>query len=529
MEKKKNPTIGKIVDDKFEHLERDIDKLRQKHRMYISASNEVAAKNLVLEILYNSVDECRNPRSPGDKITVEFDERSGFIKITDNGRGIPTDILEMILTTLNSGSNIDSGAKEDLKTNVLGRNGTGTIAYTALAERVEVTAYRGGTENKFRRLVFVEGDKVEDKMGTCAATKHGMEVIFKPSKILGRNTRIVWNDVYQELVNFQYLETKKMNITSDYIDKDGNVHHEKYKVQEFKNIITHNDKENLISDVIEIGVSDDNIKEEFGGRSYKRFIDMKVAFAYTKNLHPYIDSFCNGNNTFDNGSHMDGAVEALCRYFQGATKNSMSEKERERLDVKWDDVKTGLSIAVVLNSNMEQLFTNQTKQKIDNRDLEKLLRDKLMDVLQVWGERNPNQLKEIINLVKMNAKVRREGDKVRNAVIKESVTNWKSFQMKNYDPCSNRGKEYKELYIIEGDSAKGSLKLARYPKFQALFAIRGVSANVMKLDLSGVLANKEFNDLIKVMGCNVGSKFDINKLAFDKIIIATDADRPMSA
>ena len=78
-------------------------------------------------------------------------------------------------------------------------------------------------------------------------------------------------------------------------------------------------------------------------------------------------------------------------------------------------------------------------------------------------------------------------------------------------------------------SAKGSLKLARYPKFQALFAVRGVSANVMKLDLSGVLANKEFNDLIKVMGCNVGSKFDINKLAFDKIIIATDADRPMSA
>jgi DNA gyrase subunit B len=159
--------------------------------------------------------------------------------------------------------------------------------------------------------------------------------------------------------------------------------------------------------------------------------------------------------------------------------------------------------------------------------LEKLIKDEVINSLQSYFKDNPNKLKECINIVKTNARARREGDKARNSVIKETLTNWSSFKMKNYDPCTNKGKEYKELYIIEGDSAKGSLKKSRDPMYQALFAIRGVSANVFKLRLDQIIGpngNKEFNDLVKVMGCNVGVKFDITKLQFDKIIIASDAD-----
>jgi DNA gyrase/topoisomerase IV subunit B len=98
-----------------------------------------------------------------------------------------------------------------------------------------------------------------------------------------------------------------------------------------------------------------------------------------------------------------------------------------------------------------------------------------MDSLSVYFEKNPNQLKEVINIVKMNAKVRREGDKLKTAVVKNTLTNWSSYKMKNFDPCTNKGiKEYKELFIIEGDSAKGSLITSRDPHYQALFAIRGV-------------------------------------------------------
>ena len=127
----------------------------------------------------------------------------------------------------------------------------------------------------------------------------------------------------------------------------------------------------------------------------------------------------------------------------------------------------------------------------------------------------------------MNARARREGDKVRQAVVKNQLTNWASFKMKNFDPCTNKGKEYKELFIVEGNSAKGGLKSARDPRYQALFAIRGVSLNVYKVSpeqIVGQNGNKEFTDLVSVLGCNVGAKFDLDKLNYDKIIIATDAD-----
>ena len=111
-----------------------------------------------------------------------------------------------------------------------------------------------------------------------------------------------------------------------------------------------------------------------------------------------------------------------------------------------------------------------------------------------------------------------------NSVVKETMTNWSSFKMRNYTPCINKGKEYKELYICEGLSAKGTLAVARDPKTQAIFAVRGVSLNTQSRDLATILQNKEFNDLIKILGCNVGTKFDLSKLVFQKIVLASDAD-----
>lgn len=520
--------MPKFVDDKFMHLAEDVDKMRSKYRMYISFSNQLAAKAVVLEGLYNALDECRNPRSPGNKIEIEYDERIDTIKISDNGRGIPTDVLELIFTTLNSGSNIDSGVKNDLATDTLGRNGVGTLAINALAEKAEVITYRGGTENKLKRIVFAEGKKINDEIKPCDPSKHGLVVFYKPSKILGKTTKIVWDQIREELINLQFLNKKRVKISSRYIDIQGNVTNEDYKTQSFDTILTlRNGKDCIISDKVLITIEDKNVIEEVAGKKYKRFIAMDIAFVFTSNTtNPYIDSFCNSNNTIDNGSHLDGTIEGLCRYFQNVTKNSLNE--RDKLDIKWDDVKAGLSVAVSLRTNMEEIFTNQTKHKVSHDELEKLIKDRVIESLQSYFKDNNNKLKELINIVKTNARARREGDKARNSVVKETLTNWSSFKMKNYDPCTNKGKEYKELYIIEGDSAKGSLKKSRDPRYQALFAIRGVSANVFKMRLDQIVGpngNKEFNDLVKVMGCNVGAKFDMSKLQFNKIIIASDADK----
>ena len=521
--------LAKFKDDKFIHLKDDVSKLRVKGRMFISSSNEAGAKSVVLEIIYNAIDECRNPRSPGNAVKIIYDEKTDTIQVDDNGRGIPTDVMELLFTTLNSGSNIDPTAKNDLKTDTLGRNGVGTLAINAMGENTIVKSYRGGTEGKFKILSFHEGKKVSEENGKCPDNKHGLSVIYKPSKVLGRKTRIVWKMIHDELVNIQFLNKKKIKISSIYIDKDGKEVKEEYKVQPFENILLlRNDPKTLLTskNLIQFK-SDDYVEEMEGVDNVKRFIDMEIAFAFTNNAtNPYIDSFCNSNNTFDNGSHLDGALEGLCRYFQTATKNALSE--RDKLDIKWDDVKFGLSIVVHLRTNMEQLFTNQSKHKVSNPELEKFIKDQTIEALTAYFKNNPQGLKECISIVKANARARREGDKTRQAVIKETLTNWSSFRMKNYDPCTNKGKEYKELFIVEGDSAKGSLKLSRDPRFQALYGIRGVSANVFKLTLDRIVGpngNKEFNDLVKIMGCNVGAKFDMDKLQFNRIIIASDADK----
>lgn len=520
--------MAKFVDDEYNHLVSDIEKIRVRHRQYISYSNEAGAKSVVDEILNNSLDECRTPRSPGNRIHIEFDERSGFILVTDNGRGIPTGILEELFTSLNMGSNINTSNKANLKAETLGQNGTGTLAICGLAERVEITSYRGGTEDKYKTLVFEEGVKVDEKDGKCSPDKHGMSIRYKPSKVMGKQTRIVWDQVHNELINLQYLNKKKIQIDSVYIDKSGKETVEKYKIAPFVDILSRNNKDDVIGPSIMITIDDDNVIEELDGESVRRFVSMDIAMQYTKSLNPYIDSFSNSNNTVDNGDHLDGAMEAVCRYLQNATKNSLGEKEKSTLDIKWDDVKTGLSIAVALRTNYERLYTGQTKHKVVNSDIRKVIVSMSMDVLNSYFSKNPGQLKELIGIVKMNARARREGDKLRTAVVKGSLTNWSSYKMRNYDPCTRKGlKEYKELFIVEGDSAKGSLKVARDPEYQALFAIRGVSANAYKKDIGQLIGqngNREFTNLTTVMGCNAGIKFDLQKLQFDKIIITSDAD-----
>ena len=520
--------MAKYVDDHFDHLVSDIQKIRVRHRQYISYSNEQGAKSVVDEIIANALDECRTPRSPGNKIQIVFDERDGFITVTDNGRGIPTNILEEVFTSLNMGSNINTSNKANLKAETLGQNGTGTLAICGLAERVEITSHRGGTENIWKTIVFEEGEKIGEETGKCPPEQHGMLIKYKPSKVMGKNTKIVWDPIHTELENLQYLNKNKISISSRYYEADGSLTEEKYKAQEFENILIRNGADKFISNKIRLTIDADNVIEEIDGENIKRFISMDIAFVYTSLLNPYIDSFSNSNNTVDNGDHLDGAMEAICRFFQSSTKNMLSEKEKNSLDIKWDDVKTGLSLAVALRTNFERMYTGQTKHKVVSADIKKIIIQLTLDALSSYFSKNPSQLKELCSIVKMNAKARREGDKIRTAVVKGTLSNWSSYKMKNYDPCTRKGlKEYKELFIVEGDSAKGSLKLARNPLFQALFAIRGVSANVFKMTLDQIVGpkgNKEFTDLITVMGCNVGPKFDLSKLQFNKIILATDAD-----
>jgi len=156
----------------------------------------------------------------------------------------------------------------------------------------------------------------------------------------------------------------------------------------------------------------------------------------------------------------------------------------------------------------------------------KPLREMTYRALTEYFNKNPKDLKKIIDRVKTNAKARIESTKVRNSVIRGETTNFEEHLMENFIPANNRGRnDYRELIIIEGRSARGSAETGRFDRdTQAIFSIRGVPLNAFGLNIDKVLQNTEFNNLIKILGCNCGSRFDMSKLKYNKIILMADAD-----
>jgi len=445
--------LPKYQDDKIIKLDSDIEKIRKKYRMYISYSGSAAALSIFRELFENCLDECKNPRSPGNKIHLEFDENSGIILVEDNGRGINTSLIEEIFTSLNMGSNIDSSDKANLKTDVLGTNGTGSLAICGLGELTEIRSFRGPSEGICKLIRFEEGIKVHEETFKCSKDKHGLSIRYKPSQILGKGTKLIWNDIHSELENFQYLNENKIKIDSIYTNKKNKSITEVYKPLPFVDILDRNGVDNIISNKYALIIESNDIMEECNDKNVQRFIRLNIAFCYTNDtVNPYIISFSNSNCTTDFGDHYDGCLEGLCRYLQSVCKSSMSDKEKDKLDIKWDDVKSGLSLAISLHTDFSSLYTSQSKHKVANEDLKKIIINLFMDELEKYFNKNQSQLRELVNIVKTNARARREADKVKSAVVKNNITKWSAYKIKNYDPCANTNlKDYKELYLIEGD------------------------------------------------------------------------------
>lgn len=254
-----------------------------------------------------------------------------------------------------------------------------------------------------------------------------------------------------------------------------------------------------------------------------------VMIAYDDSLDPCYDSYCNFANTTEGGVHVDAAEKAFCNYIQKAIKDSMTDKEKEKIDILWNDIRQGLKMVVYLNTNANVQFEGNVKEKINAKILTPIMSAGISEEIVKYFEENPDKLKAIVKLVKGNAKARIEANKVRVATAKETMTSIKEQQIPNYDRALNTGKnDYREIFIVEGDSAKGSASRRRDPNFQAFFAVRGMTANPYNKSLVQMMdpesGNKEWRTFVQVLRCGIGKNFDLSKLYFNKIIILTDAD-----
>lgn len=269
------------------------------------------------------------------------------------------------------------------------------------------------------------------------------------------------------------------------------------------------------------------MKEKVHDKIIDRFIGLEVGFSYNSTGSEFESiSFCNFINTVDNGTHVDAVKTGILQYLTKQTKEALSERESKKIDITFNDASQGLFLTVYLSTDFQPHFTGQTKEKLANQEFFKPLRDMTYKSLIDYFKKNPKELKKITDKIKTNAKARIESTKVRNSVIRGETTNFEEHLMVNFIPANNKGKnDYRELFIIEGKSAKGTCDTGRFDRnTQAVFAIRGVPLNSFGVRIDKVLLNAEFNTLVKILGCNIGERFDITKLKYDKIIIMADAD-----
>lgn len=516
-------TTLKYEDDNIVHKEDDLEKIQTSPGMYISYTGAKGSLHLCKEITNNMVDECINTKSPADTIDLIFDEPTSEFACRDNGRGIPHESLEVVCTKIQSSGKFGRRGSGGASA---GQNGVGLTAINALAKLFMLTSFRANGEK--RSIVFNEGKKVDDISTKCDPKEHGTLCVFRPSeKYMGKNCKIVADDLVEWITKLSYQIPQEITMNLS-VNRTGKAASQHLTLRNKNGMYDYLKKyaSGLIIEPVHIKdkckVMDTILNDEGEEESIERFLGMEVAFSFTTNDVPFIDSFCNYVNTIDGGFHLSSVQDAVAKFLFRETKESLTEKEKEKLEIKFMDVTNNLSVAVNVLTDLDPNFRGQTKDKVGNEEICEPIKTMLTKGIREYFKNNPKELKTVTTLIKNIAKARYEAQKIRNSVIKGKNTSLDEHKIEGFRPAINR--RGKELYITEGDSALGSALSARNPYTQAIYAVQGVPKNTFKCSLANVLENVEMKELITIIGTNIGSKFNMNGLKYDKIIIMTDGD-----
>jgi DNA gyrase subunit B len=508
----------KYSDDKMKKYDTHTDMIRDRPLMYIGLLGNMGACHCCKEDINNHIDECSKPKSvtPGDTIWIELDEINDCMTTSDNGRGInPNEIVE-IFTTLNMGSNTTRAHGY-----TLGENGVGSLCITAFGRETILKDCRD-VEGNIYTYTFREGKLVNETVEPNPDKKHGLIVQYKPSRqIFGKEAHIDVDHMIEWIRAFKYRLNPKITVHLKAIRKGGEVLEETITPVPFQNLITDNNPE-LMFPVETFDLAGET-NEEFGGHITKRTFHLDVAFGYAAGEStPFIASYCNGGHTTDNGHHLDGVVDGITKYLRDQTNSSMSEKEKEKLTIKNEDIQLGMTIAINLMTDMMVLFVGQIKTKLENKKFKADIASAVYEYLS--HKISKVTLKNYIDMIKMNAKIRIEASKIRASTVKDQISKWNRYAIEQLIPCASTDKTQTELIICEGLSAKGSLRVARDALYQAIFSVKGFPLNPHGKSVSQIMNNDEYAALVQAMGCGIGPTFDIKKLNYARIIIATDAD-----
>jgi DNA gyrase subunit B len=518
-----------------------LEAVRVRPGMYIGTTGPKGLHHLVWEIVDNSVDEALAGVCTEIQVTINEDDS---VTVEDNGRGIPTEIVEKtgksavetVFTVLHAGGKF-GGEASGYKVSG-GLHGVGASVVNALSETLEVEVYRQG---KIYKQVYRRGEPDGTLTVIGTTEKRGTKVTFWPDNEIFHDVnednervqiKMEWDTLAVRLREMAFLNKGLAITLTDKRSGKADRFHYVGGIASYVEYIN-DTRDTLHKPPIYFEAERDNVVVE-------------CALQWTNIYAESIFTFVNNINTHDGGTHLTGFRNAVTRIINDYARRNGPLKEGDE-NFTGEDTREGLTAIISVKVSNPQ-FEGQTKERLGNREVQGITQSVVADALSDWLERNPPAAKIIVKKVELAKKAREDAQKAKQLVRRQSALEGSSLPGKLSD-CSDRDPERCEIYLVEGDSAGGSAKQGRNRVFQAILPLRGKILNVERVQPSRIYENAEVQAMIQALGLSIkdeeeeeenggGKKssrssgllrpnaenLDLTKLRYHKIIIMTDAD-----
>ncbi len=482
-----------------------LEPVRKRPGMYIGGTGPEGLHHLVWELVDNGIDEAL--AGYATEVTVTMLENDG-IRVTDNGRGIPTEIhpktkkstVETVLTVLHAGGKFgDSGYKVSG-----GLHGVGSSVVNALSSKLEVKVFRGG---KVYEQEYERGAAKSPLKSTGKTDKTGTEITFYPDETIFQSTTFNYDNILDRLRHAAYLTKGVRTSLIDETTKRGYSFYFEGGIQSYVKHLNVG-KELVDEDIFYVDKTVNDVQVE-------------VAIQYTDAYIETIKAFANNVLNPDGGTHLTGFRAALTRVINDYARKQGLIKDKED-NLSGEDTREGLT-SIILVKLPDPQFEGQTKNKLGNPEVRGYVEQVMNEYFNYYLEEHPAVARKIVSKGLLAARARKAARAARDNILRKGVLEGASMPGKLAD-CSNKDPKDSEIYLVEGDSAGGSAKTGRDSKSQAILPLRGKVLNVERARLDKMLANNEIISLIKALGVGIEESFDIAGLRYDRIIIMTDAD-----
>jgi DNA gyrase subunit B len=504
-----------------------LEPVRRRPGMYIGSTGVDGLHHLVWEIFDNSRDEAMAGHADAIEVTLLPGSR---VRVVDNGRGIPVDIhpktkvsaLETVMTTLHAGGKFGGDASGYKVSG--GLHGVGASVVNALSIFTRAEVHKDGA---IWVQEYSQGNKKASVKKTGTTKYNGTIITFEPdSSIFKDTTDFDWKTVIDRLRQQAYLVkrlrvtvidarevTEKFDAEKTFWFKDLNIEAPSttfYFEGGLQSLIRHyNERQKLINPSIFYMEKDqDNVGVE-------------IALQYVDDITPRIVAFANNIYTPEGGMHVTGFKTALTRLINSYAKKNNLVKEADGA-FSGDDVLEGLTVVISVKL-AEIQFEGQTKAKLGSTEAMGATATAFGEAFSVFLEEHPDEAKAIVMKVLLALRARKAAKAAKDSILRKGALEGMTLPGKLAD-CMSKDASESELFIVEGDSAGGTAKMGRDRRTQAILPLRGKILNVERARLDRMLGSQEIKNLVIAMGTSIGDTFDLEKMRYHKIVIATDAD-----